>query len=1199
MTNSKIQNRILVVEDDAIVASQLQRTLHKMDYTSIGPVATGEEAIELALRELPDCILMDIKLKGELSGIETAHSIHKVAEIPVIYVTAYADTETIERSKDSHTYGFLTKPIRDKELGAMIETAIYKSSTDRSLKHLNQLLRAIRSIDKLITQESVPEKLLAETCSILVNSKDYIAAWISNEIDPHSSPLVISENFKKTFIGGISNHLLKRKIQNVVDLNLQPDEPTILRSSAGLSFFNKIFSNHNLKNPSAFISPIRYREKFYGYLIIFSDSLYSFDLEETELLQTLVEDVAFALNSIDVEKERILAEEALIESETYFRSLLHSMHEDIIVIDRDYNIIDANNSFLKSRGFASESVIGRKCHKISNNSDVPCCENDESCALQDVFEKGNPKLLKHTHKKADGSFVHVDVLFSPLKDESGRVTKVIESIHDVTDLLSTQEALSASEERIKQIADNIDIVLFTLTSDENGEKLKYLSPAFDRVWGIPGKKAIENSALWLESIYPKDRKKLLDAIQSAKSDKNFVGKLEYRIVRPDGSTRWISSSIKNAINTFNGSGNIIGIAEDITERILTENKLKRSEQAYKNLFDNAHDPIVIFEPERGIILNTNLRGCEAFGYDKLELIGKSFFELCVDVPSIVEKVSEVADNKDVPTFELESLRKDKSSIFFEINLSLTDYLGQKAIISINRNITFRKHAEKELRILSEIVKQSPASVLLTDTNNIVEYANPRFTELTGFTSEEIVGKEAAKLKPIENQDVSAIWNEVNNGAVWQGEVMNVKKNHVPYWASLSVSPIINEHGSISHYLSIEQDITQQKELEIELKLALTKANGINIFKTHLLGNLNHEIRTPMNSIIGFSQIMIEESEDENVVEMSNKIIKSSYRLLNTLNSIIELSDLESERVKVNNNDINVSHFVRYLDYSYKTTAQEKGLSLEIDIQKEDLIVSSDEKLLEQIFRNLLDNAFKYTENGGIKIIVNELIDDDSSKYCVINVTDTGIGIPQKNLNVIFDAFKQLSEGVTRRYEGTGLGLTIAEKMVRLLNGKLKVESKEGVGSSFAILLPLPFTDIIPEVETEFEVTEDSIKTSGSVPYLLIVEDYLMNVDIMKYFLNDIAKMDHTSNYEETLVAIKKAQYDIVLMDINLKDSIGGLELMKEIRKIESYRKTPIIAITGYTSSMDQDTFKNEGFTGFLAKPFNQKQLRDTIFKNFH
>ncbi|MBP9119258.1 MAG: response regulator, partial [Ignavibacterium sp.] len=515
MTGSKNINRIMVVEDDAIVASQLQRILHKMDFTSIGPVATGEEAIELALRELPDCILMDIKLKGELSGIETADLIHKKAEIPVIYLTAYADHETIERSKDSHTYGFLTKPIRDKELGAMIETAIYKSSTDRSLKQLNQLLRAIRSIDKLITRESVPEKLLAEACNILVNSKDYVATWISNEMDPGSSPMVFSNEFKKTFTGGITNRFLSQKIKNILNINLSTDKPTILKDSAGANFFNKIFSNHNLKNPSAAINPICYREKLYGYLTVFSDNLYSFDIEETELLQTLADDVAFALNSIEVEKERILAEEALSESESYFKSLLHSMHEDIIVIDKDYNIIDANNSLLKTTGFQISEIVGKKCHKISHNSDIPCCDNGEGCALQNVFENGNPKLLRHTQKDDNGSPVYVDILFSPVKDEIGRVTKVIESIHDVTDLLSTQEALYASEERIKQIADNIDIVLFTLSSDETGEKLKYVSPAFDRVWGIEGKKAIDDSTLWLESIYPKDRKKLLDAIQTA------------------------------------------------------------------------------------------------------------------------------------------------------------------------------------------------------------------------------------------------------------------------------------------------------------------------------------------------------------------------------------------------------------------------------------------------------------------------------------------------------------------------------------------------------------------------------------------------------------------------------------------------------------------------------------------------------------
>jgi len=1199
MKTDKIQNTILVVEDDAIVASQLQRTLHKMNYATVGPVATGEEAVKIALRELPDCILMDIKLKGELSGIETANIIHKEADLPVIYLTAYADQETIERSKDSHTYGFLTKPVRDKELGAMIETAIYKSSTDRSLKHLNQLLLAIRSIDKLIIQESIPEKLLAQTCNILVNSKDYVAACVCNELDPKSNRISVSDIFKQSYKGDIDKSIYNKRIIDLINKSLPANRPTVLRGNEASDLFDKIFNSHKIKNPSAAICPIQYRNKFYGYLIILSDNVYSFDTVETELLYTLGEDVAFALNSIAVEKERILAEVALSESEAYFKSLLHSMHEDIIVIDRDYNVIDINESAIKRSGRSVNEIIGKKCHHITYNSDVPCCDNGAECALRNVFEEGNSKLVRHINKNKNGTAAYVDVLFSPLKDEYGRVTKVIESIHDVTDLLSTQNALSTSEERIKQIADNIDIVLFTLTSDENGEKLKYVSPAFNRVWGIEGKKVIDDTSIWLNSIYPKDRKKLLEAIQIAKSDKKYSGILEYRIVRPDGGTRWISSSIKNANGSFDDQANIIGIAEDITERILTENKLKRSEQDYKNLFENAHDPIIIFEPERGIILNSNLRACETFGYDKLELIGKSIFELCADANFISEKVSTVTDKKEVETFELNAVKKDKSSIFFETNFSLTDYLGQRAIISINRDITLRKHTENELRILSEIVKQSPASVLLTDTENIIEYANPRYTELTGYDFEEIAGKKSTKIKPINNQDANVVWDKVKKGNVWRGEVISVKKDSVPYWASLSLSPIKNKNGEIVRYLSIEQDITQQKELEIELKLALTKANSINVFRTHLLGNLNHEIRTPMNSIIGFSQIMLEESEDENVVEMSSKIIKSSYRLLNTLNSIIELSDLESERIKVNYTDINLSHFVRYLDYTYKTTASEKGLSLEIEIAREDIIVSSDEKLLEQILKNLLDNAFKYTEIGGIKIIADELVDAENRKFCVIKIKDTGIGIPQKNLNVIFDAFRQISEGVTRRYEGTGLGLTIAQKMVKLLNGTLEVESTEDAGSTFSILLPLPFAPIVPEkIEESVQLaTESKSSEAAKVPHLLIVEDYLMNVDIMRYFLNDIAKMDHTNNYEETLTAISKASYDIILMDINLKDSIGGIELMKEIRKIEAYSKTPIIAITGYTSSMDQDTFKKEGFTGFLAKPFNQKQLRNIIFKN--
>ena len=870
MTESNNQKRILIVEDDAIVASQLQRTVVKMGYRALGPYATGTEAVSAALKETPDVILMDIKLKGEMTGIEAADLIHKEAEIPVIYLTAYADNETIQRSKDRGTYGFLTKPVRDRELGAMIETAIYKSSTDRSLKYLNQLLRAVRNIDKLITRESIPEKLLQEACAILVNSKDYLVSWISYEPDPASNPMVFSDNFRKLFKGGVTNHFIKKKVQNIVENPLSKTGFTLLTNAEASSLVDKLLSDHNIKRPVVLLCPMTVREKFYGYFVIVSQEPNGFDTEEIELLQTLGEDIAFGLNSIEIEKERILAEEALSERELYFRSLLHSMHEDILVIDREYNIVDANNSILKTTGQLTSEILGKKCHKVSHNSDVPCCENGVGCELQTVFDKGIPKLIRHNHTKNNGQPVHVDVLFSPLKDETGKVIKVIESIHDVTDLLTTQEALQESEERIKQIADNIDIVLFTLRSDESGEKLIYVSAAFNRVWGLDNAKVLEDSKLWLDSIYLKDRIKLLEMIKKTRSTNNFIGNIEYRIVRPDGSTRWINSRLKSVSKINESSVNIIGIAEDITDRILTENKLKRSEQAYKNLFDNAHDPIIIFEPERGIILNTNPSACEVYGFEKIELIGSSIYDLCLEKQTLRKKVMDAADLLEIPTFEIESASKDGSKIHLEVNLSPTDYLGQKAIIAVNRDISFRKNAEKELRFLSEIVKQSPASVLLTNTDLVIEYVNPKFVEITGYTNDEVIGKAVSSIKPLENQDPEQIWANVRSGNIWLGEVMNIRKDRQPYWASLIISPIINENGEIIHYLLIEQDITQQKELEIELKLALNKANEINNFKTHLLGNLNHEIRTPMNSIIGFSQIMAEEAKDDDVIEMSNK-----------------------------------------------------------------------------------------------------------------------------------------------------------------------------------------------------------------------------------------------------------------------------------------------------------------------------------------
>jgi CheY-like chemotaxis protein len=321
--------------------------------------------------------------------------------------------------------------------------------------------------------------------------------------------------------------------------------------------------------------------------------------------------------------------------------------------------------------------------------------------------------------------------------------------------------------------------------------------------------------------------------------------------------------------------------------------------------------------------------------------------------------------------------------------------------------------------------------------------------------------------------------------------------------------------------------------------------------------------------------------------------------LNTLNSIIELSDLESERIKVHNSEIDLTDLVKYLDYSYKKTAEEKNLKLEAEIKRQNLVISSDEKLLEQVIKNLMANAIKYTEKGSIKIVLDAITDESNKPFAVLSVEDTGIGIPNQNREFIFDAFRQSSEGIKRRYEGTGLGLTIAQKMMKLLNGRIELESTEGIGSKFSVYLPLPKNMVISKKETAGPNQISEKKETDELPKLLIVEDYLMNIDIMKYFLNDLAIIRHATSFEETMNLINEQDFDIILMDIILKDSESGLELMKTIRQIKHYKRIPIIAITGYTAAEDQETFITEGFTGFLAKPFDKNQLRDVIIQNVY
>jgi CheY-like chemotaxis protein len=321
--------------------------------------------------------------------------------------------------------------------------------------------------------------------------------------------------------------------------------------------------------------------------------------------------------------------------------------------------------------------------------------------------------------------------------------------------------------------------------------------------------------------------------------------------------------------------------------------------------------------------------------------------------------------------------------------------------------------------------------------------------------------------------------------------------------------------------------------------------------------------------------------------------------MTTLNSILDLSEIESNNSLLNIRDYNLSVNSRYLLNSYERYALEKGLYYKFIVNDPDICAIADERLMNQIIINLVDNAIKFCNKGGVEIIIDSE-DSNDGTFSYFIVKDSGIGISKDKLDVIFTEFRQASEGFSRRYEGAGLGLTIARKMVELMKGAITVESEIGVGSSFTV--KLPGVRILPETFKSSPISENCIISNETdnekeSPYnILLVEDNTINAEVIINFLKYKSKIDHVENGSNALNKVTEKLYDLILMDINLGPGMNGIEICNRIRKIEQYKYIPIIALTGYTLSDDRDNLLTSGFDNYIAKPFTKDEIIKIVDK---
>jgi signal transduction histidine kinase/ActR/RegA family two-component response regulator len=439
---------------------------------------------------------------------------------------------------------------------------------------------------------------------------------------------------------------------------------------------------------------------------------------------------------------------------------------------------------------------------------------------------------------------------------------------------------------------------------------------------------------------------------------------------------------------------------------------------------------------------------------------------------------------------------------------------------------------------------------------------------------------------------SNLWNTITAGKVWKGELINKKKNGTFYDEEMTITPIFDDTHNITHFIAIKQDITERKKSERELREAKVKAEEMNKLKTSFLANMSHELRTPLVGILGFAELLRDNITDTEMSQMASRIYASGKRLLETLNSILDLSRIEANKLELKSDFINVCRVVRENIMQFEALAKSKNLYLKAEIPDEELISFLDDRILHQILNNLVNNALKFTKAGGVTIFVSKE-KFSNNNYVSIKVKDTGIGIPEESLPKIFEEFRQVSEGLDRKFDGTGLGLTLTKKFVELLGGSITVESKLNEGSSFIIRFPLEeqnVDDSSKSNETELNNESAIIDQFNKSLNILLVENDEASIEVTKLFLKDKFNLDIVLDGENALKLINERKYDLILMDINLGKSMSGIEVTQKIKMLSDYKNVPIIAMTAYAMVGDKEEFFKAGCTHYLSKPFKKDQL---------
>ena len=897
--------------------------------------------------------------------------------------------------------------------------------------------------------------------------------------------------------------------------------------------------------------------------------------------------------------QRKHSEAEIIYQLALINALLDSIPDMIFFKDTEGVYLGCNPQFSTFVGKSRSEIVGKTDHDLFEKAIADSFRQYDLEMLMQKLPRQNEEWITYP----DGRKALLDTLKTPYWAGDGSLLGVLGISRDITERKKTEDELNLNESKLRAITGSANDAI--LMMDEQG-LISFWNRAASLMFGYSNDEAIGQNLH--ELLVPKHyhlaaNNALPVFFHTGQGD--VLGKTsEVEAIRKDGQQIAVELSISSL--HFNNAWHAVGIIKDITERKKIEKALLDSQARYSSMISNISDVIGIFGAD-GLVKYKSPNIEKIFGWLPEERVGMSIFSMIhPDDMEYAQKVFNSLLGEDNSVKTLEFRYKCKEGSYKPIELTAANLLNDPVIngILLNyRDISGRKATEEEklkaditIGILSLAINQSPVTVLITDLAGNIESVNSRFTEVTGYIAEEVIGQNPKILKAGDRPDFDykELWNTILSGGNWHGIFHNRKKNGELFWESAVISPVKDQYGTITHFLAVKEDITSRLKSEQEIKHKNEELQKLNFERDKFFAIIAHDLRGPLGSMKGMTEMMADESYEFTECETKEMTLELSRSVRNTFNlleNLLEWSQMDRGLTEFKPQKLGLMNMVTDCINVVTEQARGKGIALNVDIATGHEVLA-DKNMLQTVIRNLLSNAIKFTPKGGSVTISAKPAENDRM---VISVKDTGIGMNDEMQNNLFNIGANTKRPGTGGEKSTGLGLLLCKEFVEKNGGEIRIESEQNHGTIFSFTIPSTGQQGNEKAHLNAEFTE---KAAGKINNLktLIAEDDNISAKLIHTIVKGFSRevLQAKTGKDAIQICLSNPDIDLVLMDIAMP-LMDGYEATRQIRQFN--QKVIIIAQTTFVFPADREKAFEAGCNDYIAKPYDKEALLGVIKKH--